>query len=66
MSTDDRDVRQLHVDMEHVLNHAEHFLSDLRGQKRAKRVVKKDVVGLKNHLNRLIEHLNHLESNHTE
>ena len=61
MSTNDRDVRQLHMDMEHVLNDAEHFLSDLKGQKHTRKVVKKDVVHLKEHLHRLVAHLNDLE-----
>ena len=61
MSTTERDIRQLHTEMEHVLNDAEHFLSDLRAQKHTHRVVKKDVVHLKEHLQRLIMHLNALE-----
>jgi len=66
MSTAERDIRQLHLDMEHVLNDAEHFLVDLKGQKHTKRVAKKDVVRLKEHLKRLIDHLTNLEENHAE
>ena len=66
MNTTERDIRQLHVEMEHVLNDAEHFLVDLKGQRHTKRVVKKDVVHLKEHLQRLITHLNDLEGDHAD
>ena len=61
MNKSDRDTRQLHVDMDHVLNDAERLLADLKGQKHTKGVVKKDVAHLKEHLQRLLTHLNDLE-----
>lgn len=61
MGKERRNIKQLYSDMEHVLNAAEHFLKDLKGQKHVKGLVRKDTEHLKAHLQRLIDHLSHLE-----
>ena len=61
MEKNKKDVRQLHVEMEHVLNDAEHFLADLKGEKNKKGLVRKDIRNLKEHLQRLVSHLTNLE-----
>ncbi|NOY69390.1 MAG: hypothetical protein GXP53_07865 [Deltaproteobacteria bacterium] len=60
MTSAKKDIKQLHNDMEHVLNDAEFFLKDLKGQARVKKMFKKDAMHLRDHLQRLIDHLNDL------
>ncbi len=55
------DAKQLQIDMENVMKDAERFLGDLKGHKHTRGIVKKDVQNLKEHLERLIEHINRLE-----
>ncbi len=64
MNSEEKDIKQLHNDMEHVLNDAESFLKDLKGQNHVKKMFKKDTRHLKNHLQRLIDHLNVLAEEH--
>ena len=66
MASQQNDVKDLILAMEHVINDAEHFLKDLKGQNHLKRMVKKDVRHLKEHLQGLIEHMTHLETEHAE
>ena len=61
MEKNKKDIRQLHVEMDHVLNDGEHFLLDLKGEKNIKGLVKKDIRQLKEHLLRLVSHLAELE-----
>ncbi|NIA29549.1 MAG: hypothetical protein GWP06_06500 [Actinobacteria bacterium] len=61
MEKNKKDIRQLHVELDHVLNDAEHFLVDLKGEKNKKGLVKKDIRNLKEHLQRLVSHLTNLE-----
>ena len=51
------DNKDLQNDMEHVLKDADQFLSDLKGQKRARGRAKKHLQRLKEHMTRLIRHL---------
>ena len=60
------DNKNLQRDMEHVMKDADQFLSNLKGHKRARGRVKKDVQRLKEHLSRLIKHLKHLESEYVQ
>lgn len=62
MTDYDRSINALHSDMAHILNDAERFLSDLKGQKKVKGIVKKDVRLLRDHLSRLVTHLEDLET----
>ena len=66
MTSQQKDVKDLNLAMEHVINDAEHFLKDLKGQKHLKKCVKKDVRHLKEHLQELIEHVTYLEIEHAE
>jgi len=66
MASQQKDVKDLNLSMEHVINDAEHFLKDLKGQNHLKRLVKKDVRHLKEHLQKLIEHVAHLETEDAE
>ncbi len=56
--------RDLNIMMERVINDTEHYLEDLKGQKHLKRLYKKDVLHLKEHLHKLMERVAHLESEH--
>lgn len=58
MDNNQLDIKQLHRDMEYILNDTEHFLKDLRGRKHLKRTVKKDALNLKAHLLLMTDHLN--------
>jgi len=60
----EKNIKQLHKDMERVLNDAEHFLKDLKGKNHIKNMVKKDTKHLKEHLQRLVKHLEELEELH--
>jgi len=64
MSSEKKYIKQLHNDMEHVLNDAEYFLKDLKGQTHVRKMIKKDTRHLKDHLQRLIDHLKELEEEH--
>ncbi len=55
------DSKQLRIHMENVMKDAERFLAGLKGHKHTRGIVKKDVQNLKEHLERLIEHINRLE-----
>ncbi len=66
MADQQRDVRSLNLAMEHVINDAEHFLEDLKGQKHLKRLVKNDVRHLNEHLRKLMERVAYLETEHAE
>ncbi len=55
------DAKQLRMSMENVMKDTERFLADLKGHKHTKGIVKKDVQNLKEHLERLIGHINRLE-----
>ncbi len=64
MNSEEKNIKQLHNDIEHVLNDAESFLKDLKGQLRVKKMFRKDTLHLKDHLQRLIDHLNDLAKEH--
>ena len=55
----------LERDLGRVIEDTEHFLSDLKGHRSIKKLVKKDVTKLRDHLYRLLEHVEQLEENHT-
>jgi hypothetical protein len=52
--------------MTHVINDSEHFLNDLKGKKHLKGLVKKDIQHLKEHLQKLIDLVAYLETEHVE
>jgi len=64
MSSEKKYIKQLHNDIERVLNDAEYFLKNLKGQNHVRKMFKKDTKHLKDHLQRLIDHLNELEEKH--
>ena len=56
------DIDTLRHDVTHILNDAQHFLRDLKGLRNVKGTVKKDVRHLRDHVNRLVAHLEELEA----
>jgi len=61
MTSNDSEIKALHLNMARVLDDTEYFLHDLRGQKEVKDLVEQDVRELRDHLSRLDEHLEHLQ-----
>ena len=51
--------------MERVISDADHFIEDIRGQRHLKRLYKKDVNHLQEHLNKLIDQVTVIESEYT-
>jgi hypothetical protein len=66
MNIEQNSVKDLNLDMEHVINDAEHLLKDLKGQKHLKRLLRKDTRRLKEHLQKLITDVTRMESKHAE
>ena len=64
MTNQQRNVSDLNILMDRVIGDTEHYLEDLKGQKRLKRLYKKDVLHLQEHLHKLMERVNYLESEH--
>jgi hypothetical protein len=62
MSNGDRNMGLLHHDVDAIISDAEHFLRDLKGHKRIKGQVRQDVRHLQAHVQRLAQHLHHMET----
>jgi len=62
MTNTQRIKRDLNYLMERVINDADHFIEDIRGQKHLKRLYKKDIKHLQDHLSKLIDQITYIES----